>query len=262
MTKLRTLTLLLGAALVASCGDPANQVIGLPEAANSARIRFFNFGVSAPGVHFFANDQKLVAAAEVGFTQSPTTGVATGGTESVTGIASGGAGNGGLYSSIPAGSYAFNARIAAATDNGLKIASVTQALEAGKKYSFFISGVYDATAKTADAFIVEDPYQDTYDWSNSYVRFVNAGPLAAPQVLYVKNQTTAVETPAGTAGVAYKGASAFVSVIPGTYDFRTTAVGGATNTVTRTGVTFTAGKYYTVTLRGTTTLALDQTANK
>ena len=36
-----------------------------------------------------------------------------------------------------------------------------------KHYSFFISGFYDATAKTIDAFVVEDPFPDEIDFTSS-----------------------------------------------------------------------------------------------
>lgn len=263
MTKIRTFALLFGAALLASCGDSAIQVIAVPEPNAGTRIRFFNFGVGAPGVHFYANDTKVTAAAEVGFTQSPTTGVATGGTESTTGTTTGNAAAGGFYTSIAPASYKFNARIAATVDNGLQVASVTQALESGKKYSFYVSGIYDATAKSADAFIVEDPYSETYDWSNAIVRFVNASPNSQAMTLYAKNQTTTTESAVGAA-IAYKGAGAFVTLAPGTYDLRSAVAGASTNAISRVGVAFVAGKIYTITARGsiTSSPALDNTANR
>ena len=263
MTRMKTLTLLLGAALLASCGDAANQVIAGPVPANSARIRFFNFGVSAPGVHFYANDTKVVAVAEVGFTQGPRDGIATGGTESTTGTTSGNVAAGGYYSWMTPGSYKFNTRIAATTDNGLQIASVTQSLDPGKRYSFYVSGIYDGTAKSADSFIVEDPYTDTYDWSTVLVRFVNASPNSQPMTLYATNTSSSTESPVGAA-IAYKGAGAFVALAPGTYNLRSAVAGSSTNAITRTGQTFVAGKIYTITARGSITSSpyLDNTANR
>jgi len=267
MTKLRIFALLAGAVLVASCGDPANQVIAGPEPGAGTRIRFFNFGVSAPGVHFYANDTKVAGAAEVGFTQDPHLGTATGGTESTTGTAVGGVTSGGYYNSIAPGAYTFNARIAATTDNGLKVANLNTTIAAGKKYSVYLSGLYDAVAKTSDSFIVEDPYPETYDWNNVMVRFVNSSYNSSPMTLYAKNQTTLTESAVG-ADVAYKGAGVFVTLPPGTYDFR--AALGTANPFTRTAVTLTAGKIYTITARGSALVAggssgssaLDNTANR
>ena len=267
MTKTRTLALLLGAALIASCGDSAVQVIAGPEPYAGTRIRFFNFGVGAPGVHFYANDTKMAAVAEAGFTQGATTGIATGGTESIAGTVStgtSGAAAGGYYTEIAPGSYALNARIAASDSNKTKISNLTQTIESGKKYSFYIAGIYNAVAKTADAFVVEDPYSDTYDWAHVYVRFVNASPNSSPMTLYAKNQTTAVEAGSGR-GDRVQGRRAFSTTFdPGTYDFRSAVTGATTNAIARTAVVLTAGKIYTITARGsiTSSPALDNTANR
>jgi len=263
MTQIRTLALLLGASLLASCGDSAVQVIAGPEANAGTRIRFFNFGVGSPGVHFYANDTKMAAAAEVGFTQDSKTGLATGGTESITGTASGAAAAGGFYASIAPASYKLNARIAAATDNGLQVSSLTTNIESGKRYSFYVSGIYDATAKSAEAFVVEDPYSDTFDWNNATVRFVNASPNSSPMTLYAKNQVTAVEAAVGGV-ISYKGAGVFVTLAPGTYDLRSAVAGATTNAIARTAVAFAAGRVYTITARGNITSSpfLDNTANR
>ena len=266
MTKLRALALMFGAALVASCGDSAVQVIAAPEPNAGTRIRFFNFSVGGPGVHFFAGDTKIAAVGETGFTAGSATGVALTGTESTTGTAFGSVTSGGYYNSIAAGAYTFNARIAATTDNGLKIANLATTIASGKKYSVYLAGVYDATAKTTDAFVVEDPFSESYDWNNVQVRFVNAGANTTPVTLYAKNQTTTVETAVG-GDVAYKGAGAYVTLIPGSYDFRAAPNGTTTNVVTRTSVSLTAGKIYTITFRGnvgSTVSApfLDNTANR
>jgi hypothetical protein len=255
------LTLLFGAALVASCGDSANQVIAGPEPNAGTRIRFFNFSLNAPGVHFYAGDVKVAGAAEVGFTQDAHLGTAIGGTESVTGTICGGVTSGGYYNSIAAGPYTFNARIAPVTDNGLKIANLNTTIVTGKMYSVFLSGLYDPVAKTTDAFIVEDPVSPTYDWNNVQVRFVNGSYNSSPMTLYAKNQTTLTETALG-GDVTYKGAGAFVTLVPGIYDFR--AAVGTANPFTRLAVTLTAGKIYTITARGSATSGafLDNTANR
>lgn len=266
MTTLRTLALLFGAALVASCGDPANQIFAVSEPNGTTRIRFFNFSDGSPSVHFYAGDTKLAGVAEVGFTQDPKTGVATGGTEG-TGTAFTGVTSGGFYNSIAPGTYTFNARIGATTDNGLKIANLNTTIASNKKYSVYLAGQYDAATKSSDAFIVEDPYSESYDWNNAQVRFVNAGSNTSGMTLYAKNQTTSAETAIG-GDVVYKGASTFYTLAPGTYDFRAAPNGTTANVVTRTAVSLTAGKIYTITFRGrvggasTAAPFLDNTANK
>src|SRR5918999_5472549 len=103
MTLHRSLAVLLCAAALASCEKNAVQDIVAPPVAAS-RIRFFNFGVNAPGVNFYADDTKMTAI-------SSGTGV-----ESTTGVVYGGVGSGGLYAVITPGQHTFNGRIAATVD--------------------------------------------------------------------------------------------------------------------------------------------------
>ena len=94
----RSLATLLCVAMLAACGEDAVQNITAP--APGARIKFFNFGVNAPGVNFFANDAKVTA------TTSTTAGV-----ESTTGTAYSGAAAGGFYAAIAPGSYTLTGKI-------------------------------------------------------------------------------------------------------------------------------------------------------
>jgi hypothetical protein len=257
MIRFRSLAVLFGALALTACEKNAVQDITgtLPE----SRVKFFNFGVNAPGVHFYANDAKVTA------TTSAT------GVESVTGIVSGGAGSGGLYSRLDPGSYTFTSRITATVDKDLAIASVPGTLAAGRAYSVYVSGIYNTTTKQADAFIVEDDFPADPGFAVAYVRFVNAISNANPMRLVVLDQTVgSTELPVGDA-VAYKAGSAFVAVPPGVYNLFTRYAGSTTNVITRTGVGFTAGRVYTIGARGditvtSTTLAtrpqLDNTLNR
>jgi hypothetical protein len=240
MKTYRSILAILGVAVLAACGDKTAQSITAP--ATGASIMFFNFGVNAPGVNFYANTTKLTAISSVT------------GTESTTGTAYGGVGNGGFYSAIAPGSYTFAGKIAAATDNGLAVSNVTANLENGKYYSFYQSGFYDATAKTVDAFIVEDAIPPDIDYSVALVRFVNAISNANPMTLFAKSTTTGIEGPVG-AEVAYKGAGAFTALPPGAYDLSTRYSGSSTNVLTRPAVSFNAGRIYTITARGDITVA-------
>jgi hypothetical protein len=263
------LALLLGAtAALAACGDKNGvQVISAP--ATGAYVKFFNFGVGAPAVNFYANTQKITAISSANC-QPPndTTSVCRStGNESTVGTAYSAAGNGALYNELTPGSYTLAGKIAAATDKDLAVANASATLEAGKFYSYFVSGTYDASGKKADAFVVEDPIP-TVDYTQSYVRFVNAISNSSPMVLYAKNQTTTTEVPIGAA-VAYKSAGAFVAIPSGVYDLNTRTSGSATNLITRTSVSFVIGHVYTITARGdmvsTVTAnkpALDNTANR
>jgi hypothetical protein len=248
--------MLLCAVALTACEKNAVQDItgSLP----GARIKFFNFGTNAPAVNFYANDSKITAITSA-------TGV-----EAVTGVSSGGVGSGGFYSAVQPGAYTFTGKIAAAVDKDLVISRATATLVDGKAYSFYISGIYNTATKTAEAFLVEDPFVDTLDYTVAYVRFVNAIPNANPMTLYARNPTTGVELPVGGA-VAYKAGGAFVALPGAVYDISTRYVGSTTNVITRTGVSFSVGKVYTIGARGditvtSTTLAtrpqLDNTANR
>lgn len=251
MTNLRTLALALCAAALSSCGDAAVQSISAPIA--GSRIKFFNFGVGAPSVNFYANTTKVTAISS-----------ATG-AESVLGVAYGSVGSGGLYATLAPGPYTFTGKIAAATDKDLAVATVAATLADGKAYSFYISGIYDATAKSVEAFVLEDAFPATIDWTQAYVRFVNAVSNSNPMTLYAKSTTTLAESPVG-AIVAYKGGGAFVAIPGAVYDLGARESGATTNKMSRTAVSFVAGRVYTITARGniltTSTQLLDNTTNR
>jgi hypothetical protein len=239
-----------------SCEENAVQQISGPDA--GARVKFFNFGVNAPAVNFYANTTKMTAISS------------TSGTESTNGTAYGAVGSGGFYSAIAPGQYSLEGKIAAATDKDLAIAKVTSTIAAGTHYSFYMSGFYNTTAKTVDAFVVEDPLPSAFDFSVAQVRFVNAIANSNPMTLYARNTTTGTEVAIGST-VAYKAAGAFTTLPNGVYDLSTRAAGSNTNLIARTGVSFSAGRVYTIGARGDMTVTsttatnrpfLDNTANR
>lgn len=245
---------LVAVALLAGCDK--NGVQDITTDPPASRVKFFNFGVNAPAVNFYANDTKMTAVTS-----------ATG-AESTNGVASGGVGAGGNYEGIDPGTYTFTGKISAATDKDLPIANLSAQIADGKFYSYYISGIYNTTTKTADAFIVEDPIP-AIDHTVAYVRFVNAISNSSPMVLSVKNTTTAAVTPIGGA-IAYKSAGAFVAIPGGVYDISTRVTGAATDAITRTAVSFANGRVYTIGARGDITVTstsaatrpqLDNTAN-
>jgi hypothetical protein len=259
MTRYSSIAALLFASLLAACGT--KEVQSLTGTDPHARVRFFNFGVNAPGVNFYANETKMTAI------QSTT------GTESTAGIAYGGVGAGGAYSTIDPGQYALTGKIAAATDKDLAISSVNTTIEDGKYYSFYMSGIYNTTTKNVEGFVVEDNFAIPTDTTLATVRFVHAISNANPMTLYAKSTVTAVETAVGPE-VAYKGAGAFATLPAGAYDVSTRYTGSSTNVLTRPAVSFVARKVYTITARGDITVApstvcaatnrtcLDNTANR
>jgi len=272
MNRIRLIPALLGATVLAACSKDAIQdVLNGPTA--GSYIKFYNFGVNAPSVNFFANDTKVTAISSTSCSPPPTPpnpACSSTGVESTTGTAYGSLGNAGLYSSIAPGQYAFTGRISATTDNGLAVAKLTSTLAAGKYYSLFTSGFYDATGKIMDAFIVEDAFSTTIDLSTTSVRFVNASSNSSPMTLYAKNTVTGDSVAIGSS-IAYKSGGVFVTLPPAVYDLTTRIAGSNTAVIVRTGVSFVAGKVYTVSARGDMTVVsttatnrpfLDNTANR
>ena len=259
MTRYTSIAALLFASLLAACGT--KEVQSLTGTDPQGRVRFFNFGVNAPSVNFYADGTKMTAI------QSTT------GTESTAGIAYGVVGANGAYSTIDPGPHALTGKIAAATDKDLAISSVNTTIEDGKYYSFYMSGIYNTTTKNVEGFVVEDSFAIPTDTTLATVRFVHAISNANPMTLYAKSTVTAVETAVGPE-VTYKGAGAFVTLPAGVYDLSTRYTGSSTNVLTRPAVSFVARKVYTITARGDITVApsttcpatnrtcLDNTANR
>jgi len=256
MNSYRATAALLCAALLASCDKDAVQSLTGP--VPGSRIKFFHFGVNAPAVNFYANDQKITAV------------LSATGTESTTGTAYSGAGSSGLYSAIAPGQYTLAGKIAATTDKDLSISTVSATLADGKNYSFYMSGFYSTTAKTVEGFVVEDDFASDIDYTVAFVRFVNAISNANPMTLYAKITTGATDVAVGAA-VAYKGAGAFTALPSGVYDLSTRYAGSSTNAISRTAVSFSAGRVYTIGARGDVTVTsttatnrpfLDNTANR
>jgi hypothetical protein len=261
MNRYAPLAVLVAASLLSACGDKTVQKLTEAPLANS-RVRFFNFGVNAPGVNFYADETKMSAV------------VSTTGTEANTGIAYGGVAAGGDYMAIAPGQHSLMGKIAAATDKDLAISTVNANIEDGKYYSFYMSGFYNTTTKTVESFVVEDPITVPADLTVANVRFVNAISNANPMTLYAKSTTSGTEVPIG-GEVAYKSAGEFVTIPAGSYDISTRYTGSSTNALSRTGVSFNGGRVYTITARGDINVAptttgcaaanktcLDNTANR
>lgn len=273
MTRYQAAAALLCGALLTACEKNAVQDITRPEIP-SAMVRFFNFGVGAPSVNFYANTTKMTAISASTCSPTPTDTVQQRlcreeGRESTTGVAYGGVGSGGLYAAIDPGDYTLKGTIAAATDKDLAIANLSASIQANKRYSAYLSGFYNTTTKTVDGFIVEDPLP-TVDHEMAHVRFVNAISNSNPMNLTARDSTTKVETAVG-ATVGYKEAGAFVAVAPGLYEFYARVPGATTDLIERTGVTLVAGRIYTITSRGDITVGgttaatrrfLDNTLNR
>jgi hypothetical protein len=228
--------------MLSACGKDALQNITEPAPPTSG-IKFFNFGVGAPSVNFYADETKMTAV------------TSSSGTEATSGVSYGGVGAGGDYSAIAPGQYTFTGRIAATTDKDVPVSSVAQTIEDWKFYSYYMSGVYNGTTKNVDAFVVEDPFVAPTDFSVATVRFVNAISNANPLTLYATSTLTPpTEYPIGDA-VAYKSAGAFTQVPAGVYNLSTRYAGSSTAVLIRNSVSLSGGRVYTITARGDITVA-------
>lgn len=251
MTRLHQIAgLVLSAAALAACGDNGQTDLTAP--APAAQIMFFNEGLGSPGVNFFANETKLTAVSSASGKPSP---VGT----SYSQVAAGG-----YYTGVAPGQYTLSGRLSDTTAANFNkaISSVSTTLAAGKAYSYYQSGPYDATGQKVDAFVVEDVIPATIDYTVANVRFVNAIYNANPGTLTVTNADTSIHpTPppvAIGAGVGYKAASAFVAIPAGSYSLSVAGLGATP--VTHAAVAFTGGRYYTVTARGDITVTSSKAA--
>jgi hypothetical protein len=260
--------LMLVAALAATtaCEKNAVQTIAGPQEGGS-NVKFFNFAVGAPQVNFYVNETKVTAVSATGcavLDDANRQECLSTGREATTGVAYGGAGNGAWYADVAPGQIMLSGRIAATTDKNLPIHTLQTTIAADRFYSYYLSGIYDATTKRADSFVVEDVMPAT-DFTRAYVRFVNASSTAQPMTLYARDRVTTTESAVG-AGVAYKAAGDFVALAPGSYDLNTRTAGSSTNVFSRVAVSFAPGRAYTITARGNiataSTMLLDNTANR
>lgn len=259
---------LLGA-LTLACGDKTRreEAITGPVPSTSA-VRFFNYGVNAPSVQFYANDRKLTAttsascqsASNPPITATDSTCVtigiqATTGVSYATGVAAGG-----LYTAIDPGQYTITGRTVSSSSSGDAVSTLPATIAPGKFYSYYQSGFYNSTTKTVDAFLVEDPLPATIDWSTAQVRFVNAIGNSQPMTLYAVNTQSAAQTALGGA-VAYKAAGSFTALTPFTYDLHAKTADG-TDRIVRTFVAFLPGHVYTITAHGDMTVTSTTSANR
>ncbi len=247
MKPIRSLAILLGVVVMTACDKDAVQISSITAPVSGARVKFFNFGINAPQVNFYANNTKVTAISS------------TTGTESTVGVAYGAVAAGGFYVAMPPGAATFQGRISATVDKDVPISSVAATLEDGKSYSVYQSGFYNTATKQVEGFVVEDAVPATIDYTVALVRFVNASPNSQPMQLSVLSSTSTTEAPIGAA-IAYKAGGAFVGVPTGSYTLNLRTAGTTAPAVTRTGVSFIAGRVYTITLRGDMTVSATGTA--
>lgn len=264
MKKINIITaiLLLATTFVSCEKDGIHEIETTPTDAG-AQIKFFNFGVNAPSMNFYANDQKISA------TLSGT------GAEAAAGVNYGAVFPAANYALLPGGDYTFKGIVSAtaATNPNAVVANLPGTLENGKFYSLYTSGAYNADSKTVEAFLVED-ILPAASATNAHVRFVNTIANATSGFdLVAKNINTAAEVVIAT-NIGYKAASTFTEVPNGVYEVFARYPGNPANVISRTGtsqVSFIAGRAYTISSRGDMTVTgaaatnrpfLDNTSNR
>lgn len=260
----RAFTALAALAVLGACEENAVQDITGP--AEGARIRFFNFALNAPQVHFFSGDQKITASSSTSCQSAKNPPVSATdslchltGIESAAGIAYGGASGGGSYTGVEPGQHALNARIAGGADKGLTIASASATIADGKTYSYFVSGLYNTATKSADAFVLEDDLPAAFDWTSTYVRFVNASHNAPAITLRLTDIETNQTIEVGSQ-VAYKSGSGFVKIPPAGYSAVLRLPDR--DIVVANALGFQEGRAYTVSLRGDITVTSTTAATR
>ncbi len=239
------LLLLLGiCTVIAACKDGKEAVPDITKPITGAKIRLYNFAYNSPGVNFYANQQKISAVTSAN------------GSEAVGGVAFGGTYPANQYALTPAGQTTFKAQTSSTnlTMPNAVLTTVDKNVEEGKYYSLFTSGVYNATTKTTEGFIVEDIFPKVADTAQANIRIVNSGFNTSTLSMIltltkVTNGVTRIDTVNIASGVPYKSASPYVGFRPGAYAIVVTDLASGKK-VTRAATTFLTDRVYTLALRG------------
>lgn len=264
MKKLNIITVILFlSTLFLSCEKDGVQEIETMPTDAGAQIKFFNFGVNAPSMNFYANDQKITA------TLSAT------GAEAAAGVNYGSVFPATNYVLLTPGAYTLKGIVSstAAVNPNVQVIGFDATVEQGKFYSFYTSGLFDPAAKTIDGFVLED-ILPAASATGAQVRFVNTIANASSGFdLVAKNTTTMAETVVAT-NVGYKTGSSFMELPFGVYELFARYPGNPANIISRNGtsvVSLIAGRSYTISARGDMTVTgaaavnrpfLDNTSNR
>ncbi len=252
--------------LAAACGDESTP--RLTESTATAGVKFYNLGLNAPGVNFFAGDAKVTGANSVACTPLPAppadSTCRSRGVEAAAGTPYGSAAAGGFYVSLAPGQYTFTGRISATADNGLAIATVPLTLAEGDRYSVFLTGPYNTATKQVDTLVLKDEIPASAPGDSAvYLRVVSTVANARPMVLIVRTQTVPVAEFTLPA-VAYKTAGSWVPLrISGLVDLFGREEGStAAPRSLATGVSLVARRVYTVAIRGDNTVTSTTAATR
>lgn len=203
---------------------------------NYSYVKFLNITPGSPSVNFYVNDVKISGVYSSASTET-------------------GYGYAGLfpdvgYVALKPGNNTLKANIvsSAATDKNLNVFSSTVNMEAGKYFSIFTTGVYNATDKKIESSLVVQDVKPALDTGKIFVRVVNlysGGP-----------KLDLIQAGSGEkiiSNVAYNTASEFVT-IPNPGVANVYNIGNAeTNAVLKASLfslTLTKGRAYTFIIRG------------
>lgn len=242
---IKTVFLLTGLAFaITGCEKKGLAVPDITKPITGAKVRLYNFAYNSPGVNFYANELKISAVTSAN------------GSEAVGGVAFGGTYPANQYALAPAGQTKFKAQTSStnATMPNTILASVDKNIEEDKYYSIFTSGVYNATTKTTDAFLIEDTFPAIVDTAQANIRIVNSGfnTSTLDMILTLSktvNGIVRIDTVKIASGIPYKSASQFVGFRPGAYAIVVTDKTSGKK-VTRAATSFLRDRAYTLALRG------------
>lgn len=255
--------------LLSSCEE--NAIVEQTDyVTTGANVRFSVAAQDAPTVNFYLNDQRITAkpATADGFP----TGLFWSSTIANT-MYPGGYG----YANVPAGSYTLRAIQDATTtiDTTIKapgdtlftkrlvepkvIASVPVNLTTSSNFSAYLVGMketVDAVEKTVFDIVVVNDEIPPYDFSKSFVRFVNVM-SNAPGNFTIKAVGTdpVTDTVVVATNIPFKGQTNYVAITPGVYNISVFMEGKPTAYTTWTAGNILPGRTYTFFTRGNYVLA-------
>lgn len=249
---------ILSLAILGFMGCEKNGVPDLTKPYSGAQFKVYNFvfvkssppsGASTVTFNAYANNVKFTSILSTTGTESPA-GLGVGGVSPARGYALTPAGENIVFTAKSPSTAVVNATYGFGPD--LEIANVTASVKNSKNYSFYVCGLFDKVTQKADGFIIEDilPAPDT---AFAYIRLVNPAPGTSLSLettrTYKVDGIDVVDIQTPIVATAYKTASEFVKVSPGSYTFR--CIDAITNKiVSRTATALLRNRIYTFTMRG------------
>lgn len=239
-------------ATLLSCGDKDIVISEYTRApGDEAQVRFYNFGINAPSVNFYANDVKVTAAQSL-TGEMAATGVSFGGTYPSLGYVEVPTGQGVIVKSKTPTTLVIPTNNVNKYEKDKEVSNLTvSTLESRKQYSVFIAGYFNKDTHTAESFVISDDLPPS-DTSKVFIRVVNSG-VAEAGTLSIKAErmkgTEVLSEQVIDAALPFKKATPFVALPYGSY--RLTIVSSVTPTVLwQRTLTLNADRVHTIAVRG------------